>query len=381
MILRREQPEDAGRTGDRTTNLSGFLAILSRYRWSILVAPLLGLVAAMLVLGSVNPVYTAAGAVFVDPRSRKIVTDEIIQGGFGTDASLVESQVAILASDGVLRRVVEKEKLFEDGEFASEAPTGILATLKDLIRGPRPQSDLQTQALESLARIVKVKRPAKSYVLEVEASTTSPAKSARIVNAVLEAYIEDQTAAKSEEAQRANALIDARLGELRAKVRAAEKRLDDFKKESRILVSEGGIVTEQQLGKLNIELATARSVAAEAKARFEQTQDSIRSGNPDSLPEALKSGLVQKRAILASRPARSGTVLAIAGPAPRSHRHPFATCRDQGADQRRIEAHRGRGQERTGDRVGARAGDPQSHRKDQGRGDADEHGTDPDARA
>ncbi len=294
MTSRKEYGAGLDRSSDRSTNLSGFLAILARYKWSLLAAPLAGLALAMMVLSTLQPVYTASGAVFVDPRSRKIVTDEIIQGGFGSDASLVESQVSIIVSDSVLSRVVETENLQDDTEFASEAQTGWLAQIKDMIRGPRPVSDLKTQALESLARIVRVKRPAKSYVLEVEASTTSPAKSARIVNAVLAAYIEDQTSAKSDEAKRANTLIDARLNELRQRVRAAEERLDSFKRENRIVVSEGGIVTEQQLGKLNIELATARSVSAEAKARFEQAQAAIRAGDPDNLPDAIKSALIQK---------------------------------------------------------------------------------------
>lgn len=306
-----EQPaEPWDRAGNRAMNLSGFLAILGHYRWTLLLAPAIGVLLAMAVLGSLQPVYTASGAVFVDPRSRKIVTDEIIQGGFGTDASLVESQVSILTSDAVLRRVVEAEGLADDTEFASPPQTGTMARIKELIRGARPVVDLKTQALESLARIVRVKRPAKSYVLEVEASTTSPAKSARIVNAVIDAYISDQTAAKSEEAKRANALIDARLDELRRKVREAEERVDAFKRQNRIVVSEGGIVSEQQLGKLNIELATARSVAAEARARYEQAQKAMRTGDPESLPDAIKSALIQKLREQYSQVARREAALA-----------------------------------------------------------------------
>ena len=294
----------------RSIDIGGFLAILRRYRWWLLIAPLAGLALSFLVLGSTSPTYTASGAVFVDPRSRRIVTEEIIQGGYGTDASLVESQVSIIASDNVLRRVIAAENLADDPEFASPAATGLIADLKTLIRGPRPVTDSQTQALEALARTVRVKRAAKSYVLEVQASSKSPAKAARIVNAVMQAYMDDQTAAKTEEAKRANQLIDARIGELREQVRRSETRLDEFRKANRIVVSEGGIVAEQQLGKLNIELATARSVAAEAKARLDQARTAIRSGSPDSLPEAVKSGLIQKLREQYSQVARREAALA-----------------------------------------------------------------------
>lgn len=275
-------------------DVRGFMGILRRYKWWLILGPLIGIGAAILLLASTPPTYTATGAVFVDPRARRIVTEEVNPAGYNNDASLVESQVSILVSDSVLRRVVERERLVDDPDFYSEPATGLMADLKTFIRGPRPIVDAETHAIEMLARHVRVKRAAKSYVLDVEVMNSSPAKAARIANAIMQAYLDDQTAAKADESRRANSLIDARIGELREKVRQGEQRLDDFRKANRIVVSEGGIVSEQQLGKLNIELATARSVAAEAAARLEQARAAAKSGTPELLPEAVKSGLVQK---------------------------------------------------------------------------------------
>jgi uncharacterized protein involved in exopolysaccharide biosynthesis/Mrp family chromosome partitioning ATPase len=278
----------------RSIDFSVLMAILRRYRWWLVLGPLVGVGLSFLLLANTPPTYTASGAVFVDPRSRRIVTEEVNPAGYGNDASLVESQVAILVSDSVLRRVVQRENLVEDSDFYSEPATGLVADLKTLIRGPRPIVDAETHTIETLARNVRVKRAAKSYVLEVEVASTAPAKAARIANAIMNAYLDDQTVAKAEESRRANSLIDGRIGELREKVRLGEERLDEFRKANRIVVSEGGIVSEQQLGKLNIELATARSVAAEAGARLEQARAAARAGTPELLPEAVKSGLVQK---------------------------------------------------------------------------------------
>ncbi len=275
-------------------DVRGFMGILRRYKWWLILGPLIGIAAAILLLASTPPTYTATGAVFVDPRAPRIVTEEVNPAGYGNDASLVESQVSILVSDSVLRRVVERDKLVDDPDFYCEPAIGLIADLKTLIRGPRPVVDAETQAVENLARHVRVRRAAKSFVLEVEVASSSPAKAARIANAVMQVYLDDQTAAKAEESRRANSLIDARIGELREKVRLGEIRLDDFRKANSIVMSEGGIVSEQQLGKLNIELATARSLAAEAAARFEQARAAARSGTTDLLPEAVKSGLVQK---------------------------------------------------------------------------------------
>ena len=87
-----------------------------------------------------------------------------------------------------------------------------------------------------------MKRAQKTYVVDVEVTASTPAKAAHVAQGVLDAYIADQTAAKSADAKRANALIDARLGELRNQVRSAETRYDDYKRANNILTSEGGAV-------------------------------------------------------------------------------------------------------------------------------------------
>jgi uncharacterized protein involved in exopolysaccharide biosynthesis/Mrp family chromosome partitioning ATPase len=286
-------PAPAGEPGD--TDLSGLFSIMKRHISGIAMVTLaaLGLTLAYVLL--TPPVYTATATLFIDPRARKLVADDVVQGGLATDAALVESQVPIITSDSVLGRAVDSLKLTDDPEFSPAARSGLLAPLKDLIRGPRPLADPHTFALEQLSRAVKVKRAQKTYIVDIEVDHTSPAKAARIANAIAEAYLADQTESKAAEARRANGLIDARLGELSDQVRMAETRIDEFKKANRILTSEGGVVTEQQLGKLNAELASAHAVAAESKARFEQAEAAARGKvNPDTLPDAVKSGLIQK---------------------------------------------------------------------------------------
>ena len=92
-------------------------------------------------------------------------------------------------------------------------------------------------------------------------------------------------------------LIDSRLEELREQVRLAETRADDYKKANKILTSEGGVVNEQQLTRMNAELVASRAVAAESKARRDQVQAAIKAGaEPDVLGDAGRSGLIGKAA-------------------------------------------------------------------------------------
>ena len=283
------------RRGLGETDMSGLLQILRRNLWKIVAATLLSLILALGYLALATPQYTATASLFVDPRTRKVVSEEIVQGGFGSDLALIESQVAIITSDAVLKRVVDKIALTADPEYAPPSGRGLGAKIKGLLGIAPLKPDPMTQALSTLAQSIKVKRAQKTYVVDVEVSASSGIKAARVAEAVIEAYLADQTAAKSAEAKRANALIDARLGELREQVRLAETRSDEFKKANKILNSEGGVVNEQQLSKINSELITARAVAAESKARQDQIQAVLKSGaGPDVLPDAIRSGLIQK---------------------------------------------------------------------------------------
>lgn len=295
MAPQRSLSARAMQAASAATDLGGLLGILRRNFWKILLATIASTILALTYLATAKPQYTTTASLFVDPRTRKVVSEEVVQGGFGSDLALVESQVSIITSDAVLKRVVDKLDLAKDPEYAPPQGNGIGTRIKTLLgRKPLPM-DPTSQALSNLAQSIKVRRAQKTYVVDVDVTGSDPVRTASVANAIVEAYLADQTAAKAAEAKRANALIDARLGELRDQVRQAETHLDDFKRNNKILTAEGGIVTEQQLTKLNGELINTRAVAAEYKAKFDEIQQLIKSGaGPDVLPDAIRSGLIQR---------------------------------------------------------------------------------------
>jgi polysaccharide biosynthesis transport protein len=292
-VLSQETP-GAG-VSDHKTDLTGFLRIIGRNALPILLVLLTALGLAVAFLATTEPTYSTSATVLVDPRSPRIVTEEITQGGLTSDLALVESQVPIITSAAVLGAVVDKFNLTEDPEFMLYQRTGLVEDLKDLLRGARGAPERRTYAMERLAQQLQIHRAQKTYVLEIEISSNSAVKAAKLANGIADAYIAEQVAAKAKAAGDANALINARLEELRNDLLVAETRADEFRKANQIITSEGGIVAEQQLGKLNTELATARAVAAEARARQEEVTALLKAGAPvDSLPGAVSSALIQK---------------------------------------------------------------------------------------
>ena len=206
--------------------------------------------------------YTASSAISVDPRARRIVSEDVAPSGYGTDTALFETQVSIIGSDAILRRVVIAEKLHLDTDFISPGQSGLLSHLSDGVRGARASFDPIDQAVETLARSTRARRAQNTYVVAAEVMTGEAVKSARLANAVLKAFQDDHAAAKADTAARTNAAIDGCLEELMGQVRKAEISVDAFRRESRIVTSEGGMLNEQQLSKYNTELAAVRGQAS-----------------------------------------------------------------------------------------------------------------------
>ncbi len=284
-------------TGHRktaTTNISGLWTILARRLPSIAAITLASVALSALYLALAPPTYTSSATLIIDPRLKKIVTEDTSQNNNGPDLALLESQVAIIRSDAVLSRVVDQMKLTDDVEFAPPSGNGIGSKIKAMLGLKPAPIEPATLALANLAQHLTVKRASKTYVVEIEATSSSPVKAARLTQAIVDAYLADQTGAKTGEAQRTNAMIDSRLGELREQVRRAETRVDEFRKANKILTSEGGTVGEQQLTRLNSELINARTQAAEAKARLDAVTAAARSGDADVITDPAKTGLVQR---------------------------------------------------------------------------------------
>ncbi len=281
-----------GDGGDDGIDLFGLIRKnLGRLILSLLAAWTLG--AAYLVLA--QPTYTATAQLFVDPRTRKVVSEDVVQSGGGIDIALFESQVSIIGSDSVLRRVIDAERLTDDAEFAPPYRSGLTERLRAML-GPQPRApDAMTVALTNLSRAIKVRRAQNTYVINVDVTSPNPVKAARIANALTKAYLDDQADAKSDGARRANALIDARLDELKGQVRRAETNVDEFRRGNRIVTSEGGMLNEQQLTKLNSELVGTRTLVAATKAKLDELTSTLRRGvSPETLPEAMNSGVIQK---------------------------------------------------------------------------------------
>jgi uncharacterized protein involved in exopolysaccharide biosynthesis/Mrp family chromosome partitioning ATPase len=267
---------------------------LKRHRHLIARTVAGALVAALLFVLLVSHQYTAVTQLLIDPSDLRVVDNGLTPNNQMPDAVVlqVESQVRVLASDNVLRRVIVEQKLDADPEFAGKLSIvrrWLALLLAAVGLDQSAQRDATLAALNELQRRVRVRRAERTYVIDVAVTTGSREKSAAIANAIADAYLAEQGAARSEAARRASGSLTARLMELKERVREAEERVETFKVRHNI-VGAGQLVNEQQLHELNNQLTIARTRTAEAKARYEQIEYLQRTGaEVGAFTEAVQS--------------------------------------------------------------------------------------------
>lgn len=277
-----------------------------------------GTLLALIAILQITPLHTAQALVFIDRQKAQVVDFQAVMNDVAGDSAGVESEVEILRSRTVIRRVVEKLDLVADPEFNSRlrpAPLiriNPIGWLKSLVApsDPAPVDAAQKRervlnsVIDAVLARTDIVRRGVTFVIEVNFTSDNPEKAARIANAIADAYVLDQLEARFDATRQATEWLAQRLEGLRSQVRDSERAAELFRSTHGLQSSAGTTINEQQLSELNAQLILARANLAEKQAiaaRARQIQQS--GGSIETVAGVLQSttisGLRQKQAELA----------------------------------------------------------------------------------
>lgn len=283
------------------------------------------------------PKYKATTVVLVEPRQPHVTNTEAVLSGIGPDAAAVESQVELIESSSLARKVIDRLGLTQDREFTSPS---LLERITDGLRALIGLNSENTSPDAQISRLVSrfqngltVRRRGLTYVLEISYASKEPAKAAEISGAIAEAYLDDQRLAKGDMTARASGWLGDRIDEMRERVRSAEEAVAAYKAANSIVdVTQGNKLINRQVEDLTQQLALGRTRTADARARLERVQAMQQTADPATLNEALQSPVI---ANLRSQYAEAARIQADYG-ATYGDRHPtLIAARAQLADLRR----------------------------------------------
>lgn len=310
---------------DREIDLRSILAMLRRRKSVIFGTVAAVLLVTLLVLIQLTPRYTSSAELMLNTRQQNVVDIETVVSGLNVDAGAfqtgVQSEVNIITSRSLARRVVEKLGLMQDPEFnASLRQHSALDYINPLYwletaarrgmslvglgaelerpREARTQEEEESAALSSVISAflehLTVSNDRRSYSIVVSFTSEDPEKAAVIANAVADQYLVDQLEAKFEATRRATAWLNERLADLREKVKESETALQAYREQANLIDNQGQTVSAQQLSELNSQLILARTERAQTEARLRRVRELVKTGGVDSSPDVLASPLIQR---------------------------------------------------------------------------------------
>jgi succinoglycan biosynthesis transport protein ExoP len=159
-----------------------------------------------------------------DPRGVKIFTDDLTITNTDPNAAIafVESEMAVLRSERVLSRVVDRECAAACNDFA-------------FVRFcPQRQQDADyAKALQALYREIAIARAERSYVVDVTVTVTEapPELAARLAQSIVKSYLDEDAATRAAATQVLTANLAGRLQTLRQTLRESEDKTETYRRD------------------------------------------------------------------------------------------------------------------------------------------------------
>jgi succinoglycan biosynthesis transport protein ExoP len=280
----------------REPHLYDYLLILRKHQWLILSFLLAVVTIVTIATFRMKPVYIATAKIEIDRENTNILP---FQGADSYDYMMdldnyIETQSRVLTSETLALQTIRNAGLNADPEFANAAESEAIAsgTLKNQKLPPEIGAFLGGLA---------VRRIPNTRLLEISFESTDPRAAARILNAHLDNYIEQNYKSRYEATTDASKWLQSELDELSVKVRRSEDARIEYERNNQIWAvdDKNNNVTTQRLADLNKELTDAQSDSLKKQALFEFAKAGEVEAVPEIRDNQVLTSLQEKRAELA----------------------------------------------------------------------------------
>src|SRR5260221_5959088 len=248
-----------------------------------------------------RPIYRGTSTLLIEQGKNKVVSIEEVYSQGMIQREYYQTQVEILKSEDLARKVVRKLKLASHPDFDPRQEQRSWYT-RIFCSGESPtatEEQAENRAIGRGKRGLQVGLVRNSQLAQVSFSTFDRELAAKVPNTVADTYIESDLDARMAMTQKASEWLRERMSELKTKVDSAEKALQDYRDRERIVDTKGLAMSGagKQLEELTRSLVEARQKRAEAESAYALVQQ-IKSGraqaNYDSVPVVLRNPLVQQ---------------------------------------------------------------------------------------
>ena len=296
----RERP--AGRAADSLQNRSPFLALdlmprephlldylilLRKHQWLILFFLLAIVSIVTIATFRMQPVYQATARVEIDRENTNAIhfADSDSYEMYEDLEAYITTQSKILQSETLAMLTVRSMGLDNMTEFGGNPAKPVKPS------APGSEASLhRPPALGAFLGRMTIKRVPTSRLVDVTFESTDPALAARVVNAHLNNFIEENFRSRYEAATQASTWLAGQLNEMKIKVENAEDARLAYERQNQIwTIDEKNDISSQKLADLNKQLTDAQADRINKEAVYQLAQ----AGNYDAISAVRESPVIQ----------------------------------------------------------------------------------------
>jgi succinoglycan biosynthesis transport protein ExoP len=262
----------------REPHLYDYLLILRKHQWLILSFMIAVVTIVAIATFRMQPVYVATARIEMDRENANILP---FQGSDSYDFMMdlenyIETQSKILTSETLALQTIRNSGLATRPEFSSPDGPSEAVAIGSLANQKRPPE------LAGFLGSLTVKRVLNSRLMDVSFESTDPQLAARIVNAHIATYIEENLRSRYDATTRATGWLTDQLEELKVKVQRAEDARIAYERQNQIwTLDDKQNITTLRLADVNKELTEAQS----ERMKKESLYEFAKAGNLDAVPQ------------------------------------------------------------------------------------------------
>ena len=272
----------------REPHLLDYLLVLRKHQWLILFFLLAVVSIVSIATFRMQAIYVATARVEVDRENNNAIhfaDSENLDDAYADLENYIVTQSKILQSETLAILTIKSMGLDRRPEFGGD-PT---QPVKSVSSNASP-SLIRPPALGEFLGSLSVQRVPNTRLLDVTFESSDPTLAARVVNAHLNNFIEQNFRSKFDAATQASNWLTGQLNEMKIKVESAEDARLAYERENQIwTIDEKNDISSQKLGDLNKQLTEAQGERINKEAVYKLAQ----SGNYDAIAAVRDSLVIQ----------------------------------------------------------------------------------------
>jgi uncharacterized protein involved in exopolysaccharide biosynthesis/Mrp family chromosome partitioning ATPase len=285
---------------DVDIDIGALFASLWQNRVRVLLGAVLLTLLAFLALSLISPKYRAETRILIETRESVFTRPTGEQGDDRPilDQEGIKSQVELIGSSDLLKRVIAKLDLGNNAELTAGAEPSTIRRLLagiGLVADPdaTARDDYILQAVRDRLIVYSVQN---SRVIVIQFSSKDPTLSAAVPNAIADEYVSTQQASKSQSNADATGWLEPEIADLSKRVKDAEAKVAAYRSSSDLLIGQNNaVLATQQLSELSSELSRVRANRAASEAKAASVRTALAKGGPvEALPDVMASPLIQR---------------------------------------------------------------------------------------